>query len=254
MTTKYLCIQRNGEYKVGDIVEATLSNIDEIAGFQRMNVYNTYWVRLDKLDESKIAYFDIEGEDPIRRLKERLQNNMVSVTGFDYPFSISKYKLSQEDYAVIMGVPCFFHEKEPVGAACPYLTNEWDQYIYRYSEGQHREEIDKIMKRLEELTGRRFRLPTIKEAEFINQLKSQELGFRLENELCEVGSGYLCTEEGRIYVSDPMRDDFPPYKSIRLVECEKSLGQIDYHDKDVIRAIEKRMHNIEEDMHYFWEN
>ena len=105
------------------------------------------------------------------------------------------------------------------------------------------------------MTGRHFRLPTIKEAEFINQLKSNELGFRLENELCEAGgSRYLCTEEGRIHVSDPMYDDRPPYKSIRLVECEKPLGQINFQDDDVVRAIERTMGDYEEDMHYFWEN
>ena len=250
--TKYICIQGIGRYDVGDIVEATYYTINEIAEIHRMNIHGTYWVQLD---ESKIAYFDIEGEEPIRRLKERLQNNMVPVTGFDYPFSISKCKLSQEDYAVIMGVDHFYHEEAPVGADCPYLTYEWDQYTYRYSSGQHRGKIDKILKRLEELTGRHFRLPTIKEAEFINQLKSNELGFRLENELCEAGgSRYLCTEEGRIHVSDPMYDDRPPYKSIRLVECEKPLGQINFQDDDVVRAIERTMGDYEEDMHYFWEN
>jgi hypothetical protein len=251
--TKYICIQRISNYKVGEIVEATIPNLNEIARILNMNnAHCTYWVQLD---ESKIAYFDIEGEEPIQRLKERLQNNMVPVTGFDYPFSISRCKLSQEDYAVIMGVDHFYHEEAPVGADCPYLTNEWDQYICRYSSGQNRGEIDEILKKLEKLTDRQFRLPTIKEAEFINQLKSKELGFKLENELCEAGgSRYLCTEEGRIYVSDPMYVDLPPYQSIRLVECERPLGQINYQDDDVVRAIQRSMSDYEEDMHYYWEN
>jgi len=38
------------------------------------------------------------------------------------------------------------------------------------------------------------------------------------------------------------------------VECEKPLWQINYQDKDVLRAIESSMNSYEEDMHYFWEN
>lgn len=105
--TKYICIQSIDKYKVGDIVEATYSTINEIAEIHRMNIHSTHWVQLN---ESKIAYFDIDGEEPIQRLKERIQNNLVPVTGFDYPFSISKCKLSQEDYAVIMGVDHFYGE------------------------------------------------------------------------------------------------------------------------------------------------
>ena len=204
--------------------------------------------------ESKTAYFDIVGDEPIQRLKERLQNNMVAVTGFDYPFSISKCKLSQEDYAVIMGIDHFHHEEEPVGPDCPYITNEWDQYTCRSGSGQNSGEIGYILRKLEKLTDRQFRLPTFKEAKFINEIKSKELGFRLENELCEVGRGFLCTEKGGIYVSDPMYNDHPPYKSIRLVECQKTLYQINYEDKEIIEAIESRIDKYEEQMHYFWEN
>ena len=247
---KYICIQEIDGHKVGDIYDIKTPN--DFANVISMNSANcTYWVQLD---ESKIAYFDIEGEEPILRLKERFQNNMVPVTGFDYPFSISKRKLSQEDYAVIMGVDHFYHDKEPVGADCPYVTNEWNQYISRYQSGQNRVVIDVLLNKLKNLTGRQFRLPTIKEAEFINQQKYEELGFRIKNELCEVGRGYLCTEEGGIYVSDPMYNDLPPYMAIRLVECNIPLSQINYQDRDVLRAIERRMSNYEEDMHYYWEN
>ncbi len=206
------------------------------------------------LNEKYLAFFDIEGEEPLKRLKERLQKNMVTVEDFDYPFSISRCKLSQEDYGVIMGVDYFYNEKEPVGADCPWVTNEWDQYVNRYQSGQNWGEILDILKRLEEKTGRRFRLPTIKECEFINEHKSKELGFKFENELCMAGNNFLCTNEKGIYVSDPTYDDHPSYKSFRLVECEISLSEINYADMEVLRKIDKSMHSISEDMHYWWEN
>ena len=249
---KYICIQRINNYKVGDIVDTTPSNINEITRILNMNsAHCTYWVTLD---ESNIAYFDIEGEEPIHRLKERLQTNMVPVTGFGYPFSICRCKLSQEDYAVIMHVGHFYHEKEPVGADCPWVTNEWNQFVNRYRQGQNWGEIREILKKLNEITGSHFRLPTIKECEFLNEHKNEEIGFKLENELCLAGSNYLCTDEKRIYVSDPMYDDHPPYKSFRLVECEISLSEINYADMEVLRKIDKSMHSISEDMHYWWEN
>ena len=250
---KLVCVQnfRSGsnDYKVGDIVEA--KTLEEERQYRRMNTNATIWV---DLDEKNIAYFDIEGDEPIQRLKERLRNNIVPVDGFDYPFSISRCKLSQEDYCVIMGVDHFYHEKEPVGADCPYVTNQWDQYVTRYKEGQNRGEIMTILKKLEEITGRSFRLPTIKECEFINNVKEGELGFSLNNELCEVGGGFLCTETKGIYVSDPRWNDLAPYKSIRLVECDKPLSEIDFADEEVINKIRHIFAEESDGMHYYWEN
>lgn len=243
---KFLCIQDVDHYKFGDIVEAKF--LDEGIKFHTMSNY------FRKIDESHLVYFDIKGQEPIQRLREKLQNNLVPVTGFDYPFSISKCKLSQEDYAVIMDVDHFYNEEKPVGADCPYVTNRWNQFIYRYESGQNWGEIHDILEKLKEKTGRQLRLPTLKECKFVNNQKSEELGFRLNNELCMAGRGYLCTETGGTYVSDPMGDIPPFYKTIRLVECEKPLSDIDFGGKEVIESIEDQMDKYSEDMHYYWEN
>lgn len=243
---KFICIQDVDHYKFGDIVEAKTH--EEEIEFHRMSYY------FHKIDESYLVYFDIKGPEPIQRLKEKLQNNMVPVTGFDYPFSISKCKLSQEDYAVIMGVDHFYNEEEPVGADCPYVTNSWDQFIERYGAGQNWGEIGDILEKLKEKTGRQLRLPTLKECKFVNNQKSEEFGFQLNNELCMAGWKYLCTETGGTYVSNPMGDLPPSYKSFRLVECDKPLSDIDFGGKEVIKSIDYQMDKYSEDMHYFWEN
>lgn len=245
---RFICVNSYDKYKVGDVSK----ELEEFSPTYNYLCGNRYWA---ELNEEYIAYFNIEGEEPIQQLRERMDLNMVSINGFDYPFSISKCKLSQEDYCVIMGVDHFYNEKVPVGADQPYVTNQWDQYVARYSRGQNWGEIHDILKNLNEKTGRYFRLPTIKECEFVNEHKSEEVGFKLENELCMAGSGYLCTEKKHIYVSDS-KDcfDFPSYKSFRLVECEIPLSNIDFADEDVLRNIQKSMDSEDEDMHDWWEN
>lgn len=243
---KFICVQNISRYKLGDIVEAKTP--EEGIEFHKMRDY------FHKIDESYLAYFDINGPEPIQRLKEKLQNNMVAMTGFDYPFSIGKCKLSQEDYAVIMDVDHFYNEEHPVGVGCPYVTNQWNQFIYSYSSGQNWGEIPDILKKLKEKLGRQFRLPTLKECMFVNNQNNDEFGFQLENELCMASEKYLCTEKGESWVSDPMGVDLPFYKSFRLVECDKPLSIIDFGGKEVIRSIDHQMDKYSDDMHYFWEN
>ena len=245
---RFICVSRYNEHKVGDII----NDIEEFSPKYYRILGDSYWVILK---EEHIAYFDVEGQAPIQRLQKRINSSMRTIDGFDYPFSISNCKLSQEDYGVIMGVYHFYNEKVPVGANQPYVTNQWNQYVARYSRGQNWGEIRDILKKLEEKTGRHFRLPTIKECEFVNEHKSEEVGFKLENELCLAGSGYLCTEKKSIYVSDPKdSEDLPLYMSFRLVECEIPLSKIDFADEDVLRRIHESMDNEDEDMHYWWEN
>ena len=245
---RFICVNSYDKYKVGYITK----DIEEFSPTYYRILGSSYW---SVLDEKHIAYFDIEEEEPIQQLRKRIDLNMVTINGFDYPFSISKCKLSQEDYCVIMGVDHFYNEKVPVGADQPYVTNQWDQYVARYSRGQNWGEICEILKKLEEKTGRYFRLPTIKECEFVNEHKSEEVGFKLDNELCLAGSNYLCTEKKSIYVSDPKdSQDLPVYMSFRLVECEIPLSKIDYADKEVLRRIHESMDKEDEDMHYWWEN
>ena len=245
---RFICVNSYDKYKVGYISK----DIEEFSPTYYRILGNSHWV---ELKEEHIAYFGIEGEKPIQQLRKRIDLNMVTINGFDYPFSISKCKLSQEDYCVIMGVDHFYNEKVPVGADLPYVTNQWDQYVARYSRGQNWGEIPDILKKLEEKTGRHFRLPTIKECEFVNEHKSEEVGFELENELCLAGNDYLCSEKKDFYVSDPKdSQDQPLYMSFRLVECEIPLSRIDFADEDVLRNIHESMDSEDEDMHYWWEN
>ena len=250
---RFICV-KNGcwnhgiDYKEGEIFEVLEGSKEEVD-------FRSGYHFFKELDENYIAYFNVEGSVPLQRLIERLQNDMVPVEGFDYPFSISRRKLSQEDYAVIMDVGHFYNEEVPVGADCPYVTNKWNVWSAYHSE-QNWGEIPDILKKLEEKTGRRFRLPTIKECEYVNSKRNEELGFRIKDELCMADSYYLCTESGDYYVSNPMStsDDYPSYISFRLVECHKPLSEIKFEDAKVVKGIQDILSDDADDMHYFWEN
>ena len=242
---KYVCYHRFHEYRPGDIFEVMDGTPERLP-----DLPSRHWV---ELDENNIVYFDIKGDEPLQRLKERLNRNMVPVEGFDYPFSICRCKFSQEDYAVVMGVDHFYNAEEPLGADCPYVTEEWNVWS-AYHSSQNWGEIRELLELLEQKTGRHFRLPTIKECEFINTHK-EELGFQLKDELCMASSYYLCTESGNYHVSSAMEGlDYPAFYSFRLVECETPLSSIHFTDKQIVDRIEKDLSDDSDDMHYYWEN
>jgi len=164
------------------------------------------WVRAEILISNHLAeeYEGDEGPsyvlaipDEYRRIREslndRISQNMIPIAGYDYPFSMHRFQLTQEEYAAIMGmslksVQC---EGTPEGAQYPFFTNSYEYYTTnRNGSGQYDGGVSDLLRILNKLTGRNLRLPTINEWEFVASNGGKDYSLECEKAvLHEIGNG-----------------------------------------------------------------
>lgn len=167
------------------------------------------WVRAERLLSNGICE-NYEGEaHPLltlsipdahkairNKFKDSLSEWMVPITGYDYPFSISRYLLTQEEYAAIMAIPLEKVGSSPCGANLPFLTKRHVFWKDPYRGGIIRgcqQDIDwlkEFLNTLNRLTDHTFRLPTINEWEYVASNGGKEYDFKeFDPHIHEVGKG-----------------------------------------------------------------
>ena len=113
------------------------------------------------------------------RTLEKIMGNMIPIDGYDYPFAINRFQITQEDYCALLDItPDIMKEKEEymmssdIHPQYPFSTRHW---MIKGKAAQSLERISPFINALGILTGQQFRLPTINEWEFVASNKGQSM-------------------------------------------------------------------------------
>lgn len=112
------------------------------------------------------------------RTLEKIMGNMIPIDGYDYPFAINRFQITQEDYCALLGItPNTMNEDDDlysweINPQFPFITRRW---MIMDEAKQPLNKIAPLISALHLLTGQRFRLPTINEWEFVASNKGQSL-------------------------------------------------------------------------------
>lgn len=142
----------------------------------------------------------------------RLDENMIPIEGYDYPFKMNRFKLAQREYCGLLNITVSeMRQREnllwdsKINEQFPYYTED---YVIKYGMIQSLKGVKDVLRALQVLTGRHLRLPSINEWEFVasnggmnydlecKDYKMHEVNFGEANELgiydIVGGIGELC--------------------------------------------------------------
>lgn len=141
-------------------------------------------VRIDKLVRNNLVEpytGNRDAEDVIllgdesRSIREdfisRLDENMIRIEGYDYPFRMNRFKLTQREYCGLLNITVSEMRRREnllwdynINEQYPYFTED---YVIRDGMKQSLEGVKDVLRALQVLTGRHLRLPSINEWEFV---------------------------------------------------------------------------------------
>ncbi len=101
----------------------------------------------------------------------RLDENMILIVGYDYPFRMHRFKLTQREYCGLLNITVSeMRRREDLSSAdqineqFPYYTKD---YVIKDGMEQSLKGVKDVLRALQVLTGRHLRLPSINEWEFV---------------------------------------------------------------------------------------
>ena len=100
----------------------------------------------------------------------RLDENMIRIEGYDYPFRMNRFKLSQREYCGLLNITISEMKRREslwdrqINEQFPYITRD---YVFKDGMCQSLEGVKDVLRALQVLTGRHLRLPSINEWEFV---------------------------------------------------------------------------------------